>query len=116
MRALALLAVLGLLVRAIVPAGYMVAATGGHGAAVVMCSGHAMPAHPQGEPKRDSGKHHDAPCLFAASAIQAAHHNAPALTELERREEPAALSRLTAIVSPKAAAQPPPARGPPAFT
>jgi Protein of unknown function (DUF2946) len=73
---LALLLLPGLLIRAAVPAGFMPAVGQGAALTMAMCSGQAaqsvvmhpgndpIPAHP--DPR--SPQHHEAPCVFAATA------------------------------------------------
>jgi hypothetical protein len=71
---LALLVLPGLLVRATVPPGFMPVASRGTALTMAMCPGHAsQEGSPQvgtnpvdgGQPKQ---KHHQAPCVFAATA------------------------------------------------
>ena len=73
---LALLLLPGLLIRAAVPAGFMPAVGQGAALTMAMCSGQAtqsvvvhpgsdpLPAHPD----QRSPQHHEAPCVFAATA------------------------------------------------
>jgi hypothetical protein len=73
---LALLVLPGILVRAAVPTGFMPAVGDGATLTMKMCSGHAAqpvvvhlggaPALP--DPGQPSSQHHEAPCVFAATA------------------------------------------------
>jgi len=64
------LALPALLLRAAIPLGFMPAASAGTPFAMEMCPGHvstpvSVPADGQPAP---AGKHHEAPCVFAAAA------------------------------------------------
>ena len=73
---LALLLLPGLLIRAAVPAGFMPAVGQGAVLTMAMCSGQAAQSvvvHPEGspvpaDPGQRSPQHHEAPCVFAATA------------------------------------------------
>jgi len=73
---LALLVVPGLLIRAAVPAGFMPATGLGAALTMAMCSGqaaHSVVVQPDGspapaDPGQGSPRHHEAPCVFAATA------------------------------------------------
>ena len=73
---LALLLLPGLLIRAAVPAGFMPAVGQGAVLTMAMCSGqatHSVVVHPDGspapaDPGQQSPQHHEAPCVFAATA------------------------------------------------
>ena len=73
---LALLLLPGLLIRAAVPAGFMPAVGQGAALTMAMCSGqatHSIVVHSDGspapvDPGQQSPQHHQAPCVFAATA------------------------------------------------
>ena len=71
---LALLVLPGLVIRATVPPGFMPVASRGAALTMAMCPGHAsQPGAPESGPAPvDDGqpqqKHHQAPCVFAATA------------------------------------------------
>lgn len=112
-RAGLVLALLALMLRAAVPAGYMVAQD--HGPHLVICSGHAAVAAETGDkPSKDRQKP-DQPCAFAGThvALEAPvvpapvpHAQAPTKTVVLAR---AALSPGRGLAAP-----PPPSTGPPA--
>jgi hypothetical protein len=113
---------LALMLRAMVPAGFMVgnAATGGP--ALILCPGfeppppvHAMamrghvPAH-----RHDPATHREAPCPFAALAAPAVPPSPPLIAApAALPHAPAGQLLLRAASPPRLAAPPPPATGPP---
>lgn len=107
----------GLLLRILVPAGFMVSGQG-----LVPCDGFgpaaAAPAHHGGRPaKHDPARHADGPCPYAALAAPAVPPAPPAFEPGEHAALPPPTPqsrRVVAFVSP--AAPPPPATGPPAFS
>ena len=133
----AVLILAALLLRFMVPAGYMVGSlargsinrklgymvgTAASGApALVVCPGFEVPLHPmamQGRshaPRHDPAKHREAPCPFAALAAPALPPAPPAFAPPPApRAEPLALQPLIPPVAPALAAPPPTATGPPA--
>jgi len=111
------LALLALVMKLAVPAGFMVAAPGdGRGFNLVICTGHGpliagQPDHKGGESKSKT----DAPCAFAG-------HAAPPIPTLGAPLVSSAHGQAAALAPPLVdlipgrglAAPPPPSRGPPA--
>jgi hypothetical protein len=114
------LALVAVLVRGIVPAGYMLSTQGqGRTLAVALC-GDAGAVHQivldVGDPREDDGRapaKHDSPCVFAAAAQPAAPHAPIALAA------PLLLAQAPIVFAPAVApgqglaAPPPKATGPP---
>jgi hypothetical protein len=112
-----------LLLRALVPAGFMVGTAASGAPALVLCPGvEAAPpvrkmamrgaVHRQGH---DPATHRESPCPFAALAAPALPPAPPALAPPSATPPHALLEApLHAAVSPGLAAPPPPATGPPA--
>ncbi len=75
---LALLVLPGLFIRATVPTGFMPVASGGTALTMAMCPGHASqpeviePGPAPADDGQPQQKHHQAPCVFAATAGGAA--------------------------------------------
>ncbi|HEX5183761.1 MAG TPA: hypothetical protein VFW19_11500 [Allosphingosinicella sp.] len=114
-----------LMLRLLVPAGYMIGTDASGAPALILCSGveapptvhHAM-RMPGGSPMHhhDPADHRDAPCPFAALAAPALPPSPPVMTAaLAPPAEPAAPPFAVGASSPALAAPPPPATGPPAF-
>lgn len=124
-QAFAALALLAMVVRAFVPAGYMIGpARAGEILAVTLCSGHgpvealidlktgALVDHQKKTPEKPAAG--DAPCVFAFAAPLAAPE-APLTLTIRFVTISAPLSRLAAIAPGRGLAAPPPwATGPPA--
>jgi hypothetical protein len=121
------LVVLALLLRAGIPAGYMIG-TGADGAAgLILCPGTAdasdmAMAMPMAMPMTAPHGSHDAPmksempCPFAAIALPALPAAPPILAIAGIPPMPApAAAWLPTFLAPQAAAPPPPSTGPPAF-
>lgn len=110
------LALLALVVKVAVPAGFMVAAPGsGAGFPLVICTGHGpMTVHPGGE-KGGEKVHSDAPCAFAGHAVSAAPPiGAPiggSLAYAAVEADPAGVRLAPGL---GLAAPPPPSQAPPA--
>jgi hypothetical protein len=114
---------LALLLRALVPAGFMIGTAASGAPALVICPGvevapavHAMtmkggmPAH-----RHDPATHRDAPCPFAAMAAPTLPPTPPAVVVPPAPPaEPIAGPRRLTAVRVALAAPPPPATGPPA--
>lgn len=86
----------GFVLRALIPPGFMPASSGGTPFAMQMCPGHAsmpMPGQDSGGP---AGKHHEAPCAFAAAAGLAPTPFVACLAAWG----PASVERLAALVQP----------------
>lgn len=119
-RTLALLVLPALLLRALLPPGFMPAAHGGFGFALTICPGHGLVAM-LGDPAAGdttpapAGSHHDAPCAFAAAAAGLAPPSAlpPFDTNAARIAGVPPLPVTTAATCPDVRAQSP--RGPPAL-
>lgn len=115
-----LLLLTALLVRAVVPNGWMVAATPG-GAVMALCSGRMPPpdapriAVPQAPMPDEDARSDDQPCAFAALGPADRPAAAPALPPVRPRSVAHARRVLHVAVGRGLAAPPPPARGPPAF-
>ena len=120
-QALAALALLAMVVRALVPSGYMLAEVGAHQVlTVTLCSGHGpvetqIDFGPQAPHKGDpaNGKAHDAPCAFAAVAHLAAPQSlravsTPLFASLSAPPSPQIISPGRGLAAP-----PPWATGPP---
>ncbi|MDR3508676.1 MAG: hypothetical protein P4L64_12330 [Caulobacteraceae bacterium] len=113
------LALIAFVVRALVPAGFMVAqAQGGQGPAIVICTGHGpLTLAVQGEHKAPPAKSRgDAPCVFTALGAPLA---SPSIPDLAR---PAAIIASVSTPMPAdllpgrgLAAPPPPSQGPPSL-
>ncbi|MES1202689.1 MAG: hypothetical protein ABUS57_14730 [Pseudomonadota bacterium] len=124
-QAFAALALLAMIVRAIVPAGYMLApARQGELLAITLCSGHgpvealidlntgALVEHQKKAPEKSAAS--DAPCVFAAVPALAAPE-APFTLAVSFIATRAAPSSLADIAPGRGLAAPPPwATGPPA--
>ena len=124
-RRLGAIALLALVVRAIVPAGYMLApARQGELLAITLCSGHgpvealidlntgALVEHQKKAPEKSAAS--DAPCVFAAVPALAAPE-APFTLAVRFIAISAAPSRLAEVAPGRGLAAPPPwATGPPA--
>ena len=118
-RVIALLA-LALLVRALVPTGWMPVATA-DGFGIVLCAGqapvpHAMAGMHHGSGKQDGPAVPDHPCAFAGLGLAA--DTAPPPLVLPMRPVAvvaAAVPVLVVAVGQGLAAPPPPATGPPPF-
>ena len=112
------IACLAVLLRAAVPAGYMVAQD--HGPHLVICSGHASTAAETGgksspDPHKPDPHKPDQPCAFAGThvALQAPVLPAP----VPRTQLPTGtviLGRASLVPGRGLAAPPPPSTGPPA--
>ena len=120
-QALAALALLAMVVRALVPSGYMLAEVGPHQVlTVTLCSGHGpvetqidlgRPGSHKGDPS--NGKSHDAPCAFAAVAHLSAPQglqavSAPVLAFVSAQTAPQRVTPGRGLAAP-----PPWATGPP---
>lgn len=110
------LALAAIVTRALVPAGYMIAAAGDRLAVTLCGSGEATAidlgdGDHERQPVADGGL-----CAFAVASISAPPPVGPALAALavSASASPPA-SRITARVGQGLAAPPPPARGPPAL-
>jgi hypothetical protein len=100
-----------LLLRLLVPVGYMV---GGAGLVPCPAAVTAAPSH-HGHHHSDPARHAEAPCPFAAlSAPVLPPDDALALAPARVIFAPLPLPPLAAFAAPAAAAPPPPATGPPA--
>jgi hypothetical protein len=124
-QAFAALALLAMIVRAILPAGYMLApARQGELLAITLCSGHgpvealidlntgALVEHQKKAPEKSAAS--DAPCVFAAVPALAAPE-APFTLAVRFIAISAAPSRLAEVAPGRGLAAPPPwATGPPA--
>jgi hypothetical protein len=120
--ALALLLFLSLLARALVPAGYMVAAGTSGWPTLILCPGSAaQPAaaaghhhHIAGDHKNEHGTSAESPCAFAALLAPALPPAPPIAAEPAPVPVFAPTSRPDhEALRPALAAPPPPARGPP---
>lgn len=120
-RALAALALLAMAVRALVPAGYMLAPEqNGRTSIVTLCTGHGLVDvvvdHGAGKGRGDGGKpadHSDAPCAFAAIAQIAPPQAPPTILPPTFRTAPATFEAAHARPGLGLAAPPPWATGPP---
>ena len=108
-----------LLLRFMVPAGFMIGTAASGAPGLVLCpgieaSGHvmAMQGH---RPHHDPAAHREAPCPFAALAAPALPPAPPVfLPPPPLRDEAAAVAVFAVAPEPPLAAPPPPATGPPA--
>ena len=111
-----------LLLRAVVPAGYMVGAAASGAPALILCPGieppavHAMAMHGHVHaPSHDPATHRDNSCPFAALAAPALPPAPPLVAPPAAAPAEALLPPpLHAAAVPGLAAPPPPATGPPA--
>ena len=125
---------LALIVRALVPAGWMTAAAAGGGIALIPCTG-VVPAASTADSMTISGAHHHAaaphgghhggdgqqghdgkpqqPCVFAGLALASTSSAPPALLAPVQIVSPAARPRQTRFAGRGLAAPPPPSTGPP---
>jgi hypothetical protein len=109
-----------LLLRFMVPAGFMIGTASG-APGLVLCPGVEAPApvmtmraHHHA-PTHDPAKHREAPCPFAALAAPALPPAPPAFVPPPAQRVAAApIPSLAAQAAPRLAAPPPPATGPPA--
>ena len=113
----AAIAILAMSVRALVPAGFMLAPSQNGGASIVLCSGHgpieiANP-HRAGGAGKNKANHSGAPCNFAAVAHLAAPQAAPILLRSLDSERAAPHVALIAQPGRGLAAPPPWSTGPP---
>lgn len=76
--ALALLALLAFVLRAAIPAGYMLDQRANYPAGMVICSGFAMDQADKPDPHKDEKNDHT-PCVFAMSAVFNAPAQAPSI-------------------------------------
>jgi hypothetical protein len=122
-RVLLTLAFIAIAMKAVVPPGYMVAASAaGHGPVVVLCSGHqayvdvatgeVIYGEP-GKPGDDSKRGSDAPCLFAAAAPWGPPALAPHITPAQASADNAIPTAWTASLKNDRDASRPWATGPP---
>jgi hypothetical protein len=101
-----------LLFRTLVPAGYMLAPSGG-GLALTLCETAAPPAsaHHEGHGAPTSQKQ---PCAYAALAAPALPPAPPLIGTAPPPPEPAPAAGAPASIGPDPASPPPPSTGPPA--
>ncbi|HEY1606350.1 MAG TPA: hypothetical protein VGF77_12220 [Allosphingosinicella sp.] len=114
-----------LMLRLLVPAGYMIGTDAAGAPALVLCSGFepAPPGHHSMAMRPGSPAHHhhpaghrEAPCPFAALAAPALPPSPPIVMAAPPPPiGPAAQVFAAAAAPPALAAPPPPATGPPAF-
>ena len=112
-----------LLLRAFVPAGYMIGTAASGTPALVLCPGvEARPVHKMvmrghaHAPSHDPATHRDSPCPFAALAAPALPPAPPLFAPPRAIPAEAALAPSLGAGSARGlAAPPPPATGPPAF-
>lgn len=120
----AVLAFVAIAMRALVPAGYMVANTGdGRFVSIVLCSGHEavldldsgeIVDHSQAPANQnESGKNFDTPCVFAAAAHLSVPEASPAVSAPLSVYAEHAHEFLTVAPGRGLAAPPPWATGPP---
>ena len=125
-RQLGAIALLAMLVRAIVPAGYMLAEADtpdgrylvvqmcdGHGAAQVVDLDTGNPLDASRLPGKSDGKTNSAPCVFAASASMASPPAAAEPIVFQRAFAADFVVSLALAPGRGIAAPPPPATGPP---
>ena len=110
-----------LLLRFMVPAGFMVGTAASGAPALIICPGveapiHVMAMHGPGHvPAHDPAAHREAPCPFGAIAAPALPPAPPLFAPPPGAPEQArTLPPLVAAAAPALAAPPPPATGPPA--
>ena len=117
---LALLVLPGLVIRATVPPGFMPVASRGTALTMAMCPGHAsqtdvLKSGPapvdDGQPKQ---KHHQAPCVFAATAVGTAPVFIAAAVFLPIHQQEIFLPYIVAPAARQMSRAHSP-RGPPAF-
>lgn len=117
---LALLVLPGLVIRATVPPGFMPVASRGAALTMAMCPGHAsQPAVQQSGPApvedgQPQQKHHQAPCVFAATAGGTAPMFISAVAFLPIPQQEIFLPRVFAPAARQISRAHSP-RGPPAF-
>src|SRR3954467_12829930 len=109
-----------LLLRFMVPAGFMIGTAASGAPGLVLCPGVEAPIHVMAmrghnhAPAHDPARHREAPCPFAALAAPALPPAPPAfLPPLAPAVETTTVATLTAAAPPALAAPPPPATGPP---
>jgi len=115
----ATLVVAALLLRALVPAGYMLApGQDGRTITVALCSGSqvqsiklALPGDPHQPQKSQAGK--DSPCAFAGTATLADLSTAPQAELAPFASAPQVLAPIKVRIGQGLAAPPPPQTGPP---
>lgn len=117
---LALLVLPGLFIRATVPTGFMPVASGGTALTMAMCPGHASqpeviePGPAPADDGQPQQKHHQAPCVFAATAGGAAPMFIAAAVDLPMLPREIFLPRSVAPAARQITRAHAP-RGPPAF-
>lgn len=113
-----------LLLRALIPAGFMIGTAASGAPALVICPGveeapavHHMAMHGQMPAHHhDPATHHEAPCPFGALAAPALPPEPPVVAlPATPSVQVAPLVPLHTAQVPSLAAPPPPATGPPAF-
>lgn len=112
-----------LLLRMLVPAGFMIGTGAAGGPGLVLCDGYAPPPPPAAMPmvhgghhgpQHDPARHREAPCPYAALAAPVLPPLPPYVAPPAAPSEPAAAPlALATSVEVGAAAPPPPATGPP---
>ena len=114
--ALAVLALLALLVQALLPSGYMLAAAPGVGPAVVICTSHGPLKIADPGDRKAPARNKAGVCAFAGHGAPPIAEAIQLLAEIRWSEaaSAAAPGRPSAFVG-RGLAAPPPARGPPTF-
>jgi len=112
-----------LMLRLLVPAGFMIGADAAGAPTLVLCDGYAPPPPPPAMPmmhaghhgpQHDPARHHEAPCPYAALTAPVLPPLPPIVAPSAAPAAPLAPAfALAAPVRPGAAAPPPPATGPP---
>lgn len=118
--ALALVA-LALVVKVLVPPGFMVAANNGGGQALVICTGHGalqLTVHATDPSKPPPQKKSDAPCAFSGSATPPSPSLVAAIAEPYAHAALPIVAVRPSYVAPGRglAAPPPPSQAPPIFS
>lgn len=110
------LVLLALLLRAAIPAGYMLGADASGSVVVEPCSGQAAaPPMRHGAGHHDHGQKSEMPCPFGVLGAPAMPSAAPVVAAMAMAPAPAPISVLLPTPRlPRPAAPPPPATGPPA--
>ena len=110
----AVLASLALVVQALMPAGYMIAAAPAQGPAMVICTGHGpLTLSGRSAPKAPVQKKAAGVCAFAGHGAPPLPEAAQPLSEIRWLEAAIATADRPDVFVGRGLAAPPPARGPP---